>query len=84
VQDDIARAVVQALEVKLAPGKGPVGCEGRTADPNSYRYYLVGLHHEGQGTAEGSRRARAAFEKALEIDPGNGTAQAALAVAMPR
>ncbi len=82
VQDDIARAVVEALKVKLVPGKGPDAGEGRTADPDSYRYYLIGLHHAGRGTPEGARLSRAAFEKAVELDPGNAPAQAALAVAI--
>jgi serine/threonine-protein kinase len=82
VQDDIARAVVGALQVKLAPGKGPGGGEGRTANPDSYGYYLMGLHHERQGTPEGMRRARAAHKRALALDPGNAPAQAALAIAI--
>ncbi len=82
VQDDIARAVVEALKVKLAAGTGPGGGEGRTTNPESYNYYLMGLHHERQGTVEGMRRARAALEKALALDPGNAPAQAALAIAI--
>ncbi len=82
VQDDIAQAVVEALKVKLVPGKGPGGGEGRATNPDSYSYYLMGLHHERQGTLEGIRRARTALEKALALDPGNAPAQAALAIAI--
>ncbi len=82
VQDDIARAVVEALQVKLVPGRVAGGGEGRTANPESYSYYLLGLQHGRQGTLEGARRSRAALEKALALDPGNAAAQAALATAI--
>ncbi len=82
VQDDVARAVVEALKVKLVPGRGPGSGEGRTADPESYRYYLMGLHHAARGSTEGARLSRAALEKAVELDPGNAQAQAALAIAI--
>ncbi len=82
VQDDVARAVVEALKVKLVPGKDLAGGEERTASPESYNYYLMGLHHGGQPTLEGARRSRAALEKALSLDPGNAPAQAALAGAL--
>ena len=82
VQDDVSRAVVEALKVKLVPGKGPGGSEGRTANPESYNYYLMGLHHGAQRSFEGAQRSRAAFEKALALDPGNAQAQAALAGAI--
>ncbi|HEU4384224.1 MAG TPA: protein kinase [Anaeromyxobacteraceae bacterium] len=82
VQDSVAQAVVEALKVKLVSGKGPGGGAGRTINPESYNYYLLGLHHQQQGTFEGAQRSRAAFEKALSLDPGNAQAQAALAMAV--
>ncbi len=82
VQDDVARAVVEALKVKLVPGRDLAGGEGRTANSESYNYYLLGLHHGRQRTLEGARRSRAALEKALALDPGNAPAQAALAMAI--
>ncbi|HEU4384227.1 MAG TPA: protein kinase [Anaeromyxobacteraceae bacterium] len=81
VQDDIARSVVGALKMKLAAGKGP-GSEGRTTNPESYNYYLLGLQHGRQQTLEGARRSKAALEKALKLDPANAPAQAALATAI--
>jgi serine/threonine-protein kinase len=78
VQDDIARAVAAALEVKLLPGEAPT-VAGRTASPESYNAYLLGLHHLQQATLEGTQRARAAFERALALDPANAPAQVGLA-----
>jgi TolB-like protein/tetratricopeptide (TPR) repeat protein len=82
VQDEVARAVVEALKVKLVPGKGLGSADGRTTNPESYDYYLIGLYHMRQGTLEGARRSRTALEKALSLDPGNAPAQAALANAI--
>ncbi len=82
VQDDIARAVVESLKVKLLPGKGPSAARRRTTSPESHDHYLMGIQLLRQLTPEGARRSRAAFEKALALDPGNAPAQAAMAFAI--
>jgi TolB-like protein/Tfp pilus assembly protein PilF len=82
VQDEIAKAVVGALKVKLlpvaVPGSGSVG----TVKPEAYREYLVGKHLLTQLSYEGSDRAAQAFERALRIDPGYAPAWAGLSSAV--
>lgn len=78
VQDDVARAVVDALKVKLAIGKGPIG-GAHTSNAESHDHYLQAQHQRGAGSLERARLARTALEKAIALDPRNARAHAELA-----
>jgi serine/threonine-protein kinase len=79
VQDDIARAIVGALRVRLGGGVAPGAMAARgTTDLEAYDLYLRGLYlyrRRGAGLAD----ARALFEQAIARDPGFARAHAALA-----
>ena len=79
VQEEIARAVVAALKVKLLPGETPSAKERRTENPEANSRYLVGHHALNQLNPEGWRRAVRAFEDAVGLDPGYAPAWAGLA-----
>jgi eukaryotic-like serine/threonine-protein kinase len=82
VQDEIARAVVDALKLKLLRGKGPSTRRRFTPDVDVYNQYLLGRHFYNRGTVDGFRLAVDAYRKALAMDPGYAPAQAALAPAL--
>jgi serine/threonine protein kinase/tetratricopeptide (TPR) repeat protein len=84
VQDNIARAVVDALRVKLVPGKRPAAEMRRTSSPEAYAWYLLGRQLSDRLSAESIQRAVCAFESALSIDPGYAPALAGLAIALYR
>jgi len=82
VQDEIARAVVAGLEVKLLPGRTPSVSARQTSSPEAYEHYLRGkdlLAHYG---FPGTQHARAEFERAIALDPGYGLAFSELAMAL--
>jgi eukaryotic-like serine/threonine-protein kinase len=81
VQDDIARAVVDALRIRLVSAKLPMTGQ-RAANTEVYTQYLLGSHLASTGTFEGVQRGVKAFEKALTIDPEYAPAWSALAVAL--
>ena len=80
VQDDIGRAVVSALQVKLAAGVQVTGSRG-TTNPEAYNEYLLGKQLARRNSLEGYRHAVEAYRKAIALDPDYAAAYAELAVA---
>ncbi|HSF19941.1 MAG TPA: protein kinase [Vicinamibacteria bacterium] len=79
VQDDIARSVAEALDVRI------LGSERRTpvrsGNAEAYNAYLQGKHFAGLETRESLAKASAYFQKVLELDPGYAAAWASLSMA---
>jgi TolB-like protein/tetratricopeptide (TPR) repeat protein len=82
VQDEIASAVVAALEVELLRGQRPSSREYRTSDPEVYSQYLQGRRFLRRDSVAGSRLAAAAFQHAIDLDPGYAPAWAGLSYAV--
>jgi len=69
VQEEIARDVVAALKVRLLPGRAPSTKWMRTSNPEVHNQYLLGREFDRRGSTDDWRRALAAYEKALALDP---------------
>jgi len=80
VQDEIAGAVVSALQVKLA-AVPQTAYQRRTSSLEAYNQYLLGRQFFKRGTVDGFRHAAAAFGKTVELDPHYAAAYAELAIA---
>jgi eukaryotic-like serine/threonine-protein kinase len=78
VQSEIARAVVEALDVRLLVAKADSVGLHATDNPEVYAQYLVGRHEYHRLTREGYRLAVEAYEKALVLDPRYAPAWAGL------
>jgi adenylate cyclase len=81
IQEEVARAVTKALQVKLLPGQDLRAAWLRTERPEAYDQLLQGRTFGRRGTVEDSRRAMAAYERAVAIDPGYAAAWAGIATA---
>jgi len=80
IQDEIARSVVNALKVKLLPGREPASAPHRPANPEVYSQYLLGLQYLRRGASDRNfRLAAEAFEKAIALDSSFAPAWANLA-----
>jgi TolB-like protein/DNA-binding winged helix-turn-helix (wHTH) protein/Flp pilus assembly protein TadD len=68
MQDEIAIALVRALQIEVSPLQG---LEGRPAlrSTESYALYLHGLHDLDRNDQQGFEQARSAFQRALDLDP---------------
>lgn len=68
MQDEIARSVIAALRVELLPAQTPLVARRSTSSPEAYGEYLLGLKLF-KDDETGGRRALAAYERAVAIDP---------------
>ncbi|MEX1140417.1 MAG: protein kinase [Bacteroidota bacterium] len=79
LQSEVARAIANEIEVKLTPQEQARLVAAPTVSPKAYELYLLGRHYWNQRTIRGYEQAVESFRKALEQDPGYGSAYAALA-----
>jgi eukaryotic-like serine/threonine-protein kinase len=74
IQDEISKAIANALKVKLATPRRP------TANIEAFQSYLKGLYWYQRYNPESLAKAKESFEQALGHDPGYAPAYAGLAV----
>jgi tetratricopeptide (TPR) repeat protein len=79
VQDDIARAIVEALQIPLAGGKGAQLVAHDTRDPEAHELYLKGRFFENIGTPPRLKLAVQYFHAAIDRDSMYARAYAGLA-----
>ena len=77
VQDEIARAIVQALKPRLV--HGPALVQQATASSGAHDLYLQGRYFWNQRSREGLTKGAALFEQALVLDPNYALAHSGLA-----
>jgi TolB-like protein/Flp pilus assembly protein TadD len=82
VESEIAREVVEALEVRLLGGRRPTvpGPERTTAE--AHLHVLKGREFFRRGSAADVARAVEEYERALKLDPNHSSAWAGLAMAL--
>jgi len=79
VQDEISRAIVGALEVRVAGNPGRRLVQSPTQDPEAYTLYLQGRFHLNKWTPEGARKGIEYFAQAIAKDPGYAPAYTGMA-----
>ena len=80
LQEDIARSIVDALELSLSPrDRRALKRDPTTGSIRAYDYYLKGRQYFFQVDRGGIEFAREMFSKAIEIDPEYALAWAGLA-----
>jgi TolB-like protein/Flp pilus assembly protein TadD len=82
IQDDIARAIADRLQVTLAGGAGERLVEPPTESVEAYDLYLKGrffVNRQVEVKGEGPRKGIEFFEQALALDPGYALAHAGIA-----
>ncbi len=69
LQDEITEKIVSALKVKLTKGEQEQVANRYTENVDAYDCFLRGRAYQAHATKEGNDKARAMFEKAIELDP---------------
>lgn len=77
VQDEITRAIVDALKIKLAIAVAPALQQNTEA----HDLYLQGLYFSNKSTEEGLRKSLDFFQRSLEKDPNSARTWAGIAKA---
>ncbi len=78
IQDDIAKAIVTALRIKLLGEKGEPIIKNYTENLEAYRLYLQGRNYWNKRGEADLTKSIEYFEKAVEIDPNYALAFAGL------
>jgi serine/threonine protein kinase/Tfp pilus assembly protein PilF len=78
IQDDIAKAIVSELEIKLLDKKGAPLIKNYTENFEAYRLYLQGRNYWDKRGDANVIKSIDYFEKAIEIDPNYALAHAGL------
>ncbi len=79
VQSDVAKRVVQALQVQLGVDETRAFAKKATEDPEAHRLYLLGRYHFEKFTRAGWTNAIHSYEEALQVDPNFALAYCGLA-----
>jgi serine/threonine-protein kinase len=77
IQDEISRAIVEALKIRLAGDSAPVAAP--TKNLEAYTLYLKGRFFANRVTEAGLRKGLEFFQHALLLDPGYAQAYAGIA-----
>lgn len=80
VQDEISKAIVEALKTTLNIDVANVNFAQGTSNIEAHNEYLLGLYFRGIRTRENHTQAKIHFEKATELDPNYAESWARISV----
>jgi len=78
VQEEVARKVAEALEVRLAASEQEKAVRRYTDNLEAYDSFLLGRAYQARSTRDSNSQAREVLERAIELDPGFAGAYAIL------
>ncbi|MBX5102850.1 adenylate/guanylate cyclase domain-containing protein [Rhizobium lentis] len=80
VQDEIAKAIVEQLKVRLLPEEKRAIEQAPTGNVEAYTHFLRGREYYHIASRSNHLMARQSFARAIELDPGYARAYAGIAV----
>ncbi|MGB8583800.1 MAG: hypothetical protein WCD47_23500 [Candidatus Sulfotelmatobacter sp.] len=81
VQAEVARNIVEQIELNLTPEERARLASGPPVDPQAYENYLKGRYYFSQRTEDALHKSVASFQQAITSDPGYAPAYSGLAEA---
>jgi adenylate cyclase len=80
LQDEISRAIVAALKLRLAPEESQAIGQRTTTDPEAYKLYLMARQYSVLGSARHQELIVRLCKRAVQIDPNYARAWALMAI----
>jgi TolB-like protein/AraC-like DNA-binding protein len=80
IQSSVVKDIAQKINVKLTKSEEQRLAKSRTVDPETYKAYLRGMYYLHQGTEEAFEKGINYLQEAIDKDPGDPFAYAALAL----
>jgi TolB-like protein/AraC-like DNA-binding protein/Tfp pilus assembly protein PilF len=80
VQTQVARDVADRMDLKLSKVEKQLIRDARAVDPEIYRSYLRGMYYMNQGSRESLDKGIEYLHDAIDLDPGDPFAYAALSL----
>jgi adenylate cyclase len=84
VQDEITKAIVEQLRVKLLPEESAAIGKAPTSNVEAYTYFLRGRDYYHIASKANHLMARQSFTRAIELDPRYAAAYAGIAICETR
>src|SRR5271157_834295 len=81
VQEEVARNIVEQIELNLTPEERARLASKPPVDPEAYESYLKGRYYFSQRTEDALHKSIASFQQAIMSDPGYAPAYSGLAEA---
>jgi TolB-like protein len=81
VQEEVARNIVEQIELNLTPEERARLASRQPVDPEAYESYLKGRYYFSQRTEDALHKSIASFQQAITSDPGYAPAYSGLAEA---
>ncbi len=81
VQEEVARNIVEQIELNLTPEERARLASKPPVDPQAYENYLKGRYYFSQRTEDALHKSIASFQQAITSDPGYAPAYSGLAEA---
>jgi serine/threonine protein kinase/tetratricopeptide (TPR) repeat protein len=79
IQDEIARAIADSLQLRLTQGEQQQLTKRYTQNSEAYQLYLKGRYHWNKRSPEGMQKALDYFRQAVELDPNYALAYTGIA-----
>jgi TolB-like protein/DNA-binding winged helix-turn-helix (wHTH) protein/Flp pilus assembly protein TadD len=79
LQQQVAVAIAEEINLKLAPGTDSRVAHGHVVNPEAYRYYLLGRYHWNKRTRENIEQSLNDYERAEFDDPAYARPYAGMA-----
>jgi TolB-like protein/Tfp pilus assembly protein PilF len=79
LHSQVAQDIARQIKIKLTPEEKERFAQKREVDPEAYKAFLIGYHHERKLSGQDIKKSIEYFKQAIELDPNFALAYASIA-----